>query len=420
MQGSSVKTCFLQAGTYTGLSTCNFNTNTGVSVTAYVCRTSSDDGEVWAAFPGEYAVLDGEATAWDNGVFVPFESNGTSNNTIQGLTMQHFAGGGPYEYQPVNLTIEDNVIQEMYNNGGTNGEYVAQGPGGCTYVLNWWSNVNISHNLCQNLAGYGITTNSGTQGTNGYSMSLTYDNNIVSNVCTDASDCGGIYTGWYPWGNTIDLGANLVHVTDNLIRNVGSANTSGACIYLDIQSSGVTATGNVCSGVYTWAVEYDLGTNNTLSNNIFDISALAPTWSNDGSENNTVWFDTFVSCGNQGCAQQGSATFTGNVIYNGNESSGPPDYMGIYYGSASSYVTSPVMGTNWYWTATGSFSNSPYCWANATLASGNSGVCDSSGVTEDPLFVDASANTPAGYQLQASSPVLAAGFSQIVQTQGPR
>jgi hypothetical protein len=413
MQGSSVKTCFLQEGTYSGLSTCTFSTNTGTAVTAYVCRTSSDDGEVWASFPGQSAVLDGQATAWNNGVFVPFESNGTSNNTIQGLTMQHFAGGGPYEYQPVNLTIEDNVIQEMYNNGGTNGEYVAQGPGGCTYVLNWWSNVNVSHNLCQNLAGYGITTNSGQQGTNGYTMSLMYDNNIVTNVCTDASDCGGIYGGWYPDANTVSLGTGLDHITNNIVNGVGGPNTQGVGIYLDDYASGETVTGNIITGIYTFGMIIHNGSNNIFSNNIWDLTAVSP----NGNENDTVFYmPTSNACSQIGqCGVAENNSISGNIVYNG-YSGGPPAFMGLYYGT--SLLTPPTLETNWYYTTAGSFQNSPFCWAGTTFGGGSSGVCDSSGVLlGSQPFVGPTALTAAGYQLQAGSP---AGFTPIVQTQGPR
>jgi hypothetical protein len=91
--------------------------------------------------------------------------------------------------------------------------------------------------------------------------------------------------------------------------------------------------------------------------------------------------------------------------------------MGIYYDKST--LTPPNLGTNWYYTTSGSFQNMPYCWGYSQ-AGGAGGVCDNGGVSANPQFVNPSAGTAAGYQLQSGSAPLTGGFTQIVQTQGPR
>lgn len=442
-RGGAVKTIYLQnvGGIYNQsnqASTCTFHSNTdnngtGTPVTSYVCLTSADNGEVWAAFPGQAPVISGGATSDQNcpssgactnvqGVFVAFQSSSASNITRQGFIIQNFQGGGMYDIQGTNLIREDNTYQNLFNNGGSPcaGDCVSgNGAAGCTEDFNWWTNVYDGHSICSSVTGFGLTTNSGESGLGGFTMTKTFDNNMVTAACGNAQDCGAIYTGWYPYGNTLGLGPNLVYVTDNLVNGVGAANASNPCIYLDWQSSGIFGAGNICTGLYTWATEYDLGANNVFTNNVFDITSLAPNWDTSGSKNNTVWFNTFVACGRQGCVQQGSMNINKNIIYNRDASHAPPNFMGLTYASSSSFVSSPTLGLNWYYTVFGTYASN-FPWANATLGSGASGVSDPSGVLANPMFVNPSARTAAGFQLAGGAAPLAGGFAQIPQTQGPR
>ena len=69
MEGSSTKTVYLRAGTYT--------------LTATITFTGSDNGETWQNYPGEAPVIDGASTC-------QFIIDGTSDMTFKGLTFQHY------------------------------------------------------------------------------------------------------------------------------------------------------------------------------------------------------------------------------------------------------------------------------------------------------------------------------------------
>lgn len=422
MQGGSNKTCFLQTGTYTGLGTSGWTTNTGQGRTAYITLSSSDNGEVWAAYPGQTVTVDGGSTANGNGVGVFFYGQSVSHVTIQGFAnIQHFgAGGANYIHSPTDVIVEQNNIHTLYNQA-SNGS----GSGGCTYALDFWTSYVVRHNACQTTNGFGITTNSGQNTipptTNGFSMQKTYDNNVVGGntstlrVCQVDGDCGGVYGGWYPNGNTQSLGTKLSYLTDNLINGVNlTGNAQGTPIYLDDYDSGEFIAGNILTGLYTYGVQIHNGSNNIVQNNVIDLTAVSPF----GPDNDTAFYNDTSNACSQGiqCGVGQNNTITKNILYNG-YSGGPPQFIGLYYDT--SLLQPPALSSNWGWTIAGSYGS--YCFAGTTFGGGSSGVCDTSAVTlGSQPFVNPSAQTAAGFQLLSGSTPLTGGFGQISQGQGPQ
>jgi hypothetical protein len=453
-QGGSNKTIFLRStgGNFTTTNnpaTCNFTTHNGggsdgLIPNALICQTASDNGEVWAAWPGDTPVIDGGCPSSSGNVpvpdiagcvFVAFESGYANSGgsyvtgmTRQGLTLQHFYGGGYYDYNPTNLTETDNTFQDLYNTCGaaSNGDDpTCNGAGGGTSVWDWWTNYDVSHNFVQRLAGFGITGASGASGLGGYSMTFSYDLNVVNTICTGNSDCGAIYLGWYDTNNISGLPIGTLNATENMVSNVtnGGCGNGDEALYLDNSTSAAKVAGNIAFGIWTNGITVnDGGQNNLITNNIFD-STACPSQVTDGNQNVYSWYMPGGGAGTGdnitfGPGTVNGVTTGGNITYNASGTAPTP--QGLMFGGSGD-STFPTLGLNWYYTATGSFPFSPFGWSNGSSALG---LYDSSGVllSGNP-FVNAAAGTAAGYQVinsGAGATIISNGWKQIGQNQGPR
>jgi hypothetical protein len=168
--------------------------------------------------------------------------------------------------------------------------------------------------------------------------------------------------------------------------------------------------GNVCTGIFNWAFLLHSGNNATFSNNIVD---LTDTLGN--TDNGTVFFVQESGPPNYGTTA--NVSIGGNIIYNGSTTAEPYPSIGLFDTDPDpSLLTPPTLTKSWYYTGFGSF-GPPFCWAAGTVSGG---LCDPAGVFANPQFVNPSAQTAAGFHMQAGSAPLTGGFKQIVQTQGPR
>lgn len=428
---------WLKGGTYSGLATCTMQPNNGGTQQANLCLTTADNNEVWSGMPAQTAILNGGSTNSGNGTFTAFSigANGStaqiSGLTILGITFTAYNGAWIYAWEPTNLLIANTIATGLFNdgnNGGCGGDCPStwNGAGGAIAIYSLWQNVQILHNTISNSTGNGVTFTGGTSSLNGFSMTKTVDSNLITNTTTVNNDAGAIYTGWDPYAVGHNLAATVGQITNNFILNVGPSSLANGtvCIYHDIYSSGNTVTGNVCTGQFTWFIELDTGSNDILSNNIIDITAVSN--GSNTSNNATIYFFTYFSpsssCGSNtpptSCPYSVNVTSSKNIVYNGSTTHGPPAYMGLYYSGALQIP--PAFSSNWYATAHGSFVAN-YQWGGGTLGSGSS-VTDPTGtlVNASTLFANPSAQTPAGFQLQAGSAPLAGGFQQIATNQGPQ
>src|ERR1019366_3633420 len=260
MQGSSIKTTYLMAGTYNMSSTFTLS--------------SSDDRETWAAYPSDppqSAILDGGSTSDSNGVAVVFAIFGGSNITIDGLVVQHFndsgidvCGGTHHCFGPAadGNVVKNNVVHDFFNRYG-----------GGIHVLGTATNTKIFNNVVYNSISRGInaTADSPQVGSVGDSISGTdIENNVVLNTCSRNSDEGVIYLqdDYYPPAST------NITVKNNFIRDYGSASRFTKGIYLEDGLSNATVTQNIVAGAGQWAVQLHGGVNVTITGNLFDIGGL--------------------------------------------------------------------------------------------------------------------------------------------------
>lgn len=428
-RSGSVKTIFLRAGTFgPGLATSAFDTNGSANrKTTYILQASADNGQFWAAYPGEDAIIDGQATSNVTGVGVAFASNSgdpINGMMFQGLEIAHFANGGlTYNWQPSNLIVEDNNIHDLYNQDAA--------AGGCVSTYNWWQSISIRNNNCNNMQGFGVKFTGPVQSSvNSFAMTAVVDANNISLGCSVVGDCGLIYTGWFPFASTISLGHKLQYITDNYLSGAGTANSQGVCLYNDDYASGNYEVGNVCLNMFSYFVAIHNGSNNDVYNNVFDITAMAAV---SNANNPSI----FYMANSNACSQFGTCNvnsgnnIAGNIVVDISGTNGPRQFNGLYYGGAT--LSPPAMGTgaspaqtNWYAAVFGTFPASQ-AWATTTFGGGASVVTDTSGVlistvNTPNLFVNAAAQTLPGYQLQAGTAPLIAGtpFNQLDQTAGFR
>lgn len=421
-------------GVYSGLATSSVGTNSagGAYPTApvYILMTPSDNGQTWIGYPGETVVWDGGCTSAalynpaPGCVFAPFGGGtgggtGVTNLTVQYMTFDHFYGAGLYEWYPVNLLVANNVFENFYNTCGNaaGGDGTpCNGAGGAIAIFNLWANVQFLHNTVTNFAGFGTTFNGiGPTSAGTYSLTETIDSNNFVTTCSGITDCGAIYTGIFSSPLTNRSGSTLVTVTNNFIKTVGAnISSNGACIYGDINLSAAKIANNICTGAYQWSIEYDVGSNSSATGNIFDLTSI-------GSDPKG-FFWTFVSCsGLFSCVSSinnsiGGSGGNGNIVYNGNSS--PPPYLGLGYFSQP-FTAPPTMGVNWYRTNGGAFATN-FPWGYPGSGGTNNTPTNPSGVslTSNP-FVNAPAQTSAGFQLLPGSVPLSGGFTQIPTNQGP-
>jgi hypothetical protein len=162
MEGSSeTKVTYLMGGTYKRSSALYLG--------------GRDAGEVWSAYPGETAVLEGNQSV-DTGIFVS-----GSNMTIRGITIQNFIANGIVLKGARNAVVEDNTIKNIKSS--------SWGQAGMEISGNF-TNSKILHNHIENIGYCGIELNA-FPGQN--IDNLMIDGNVILNTVTRVKDGGGIY-----------------------------------------------------------------------------------------------------------------------------------------------------------------------------------------------------------------------------------
>jgi hypothetical protein len=298
MENSSIKATYVEAGTY--------------HLSSSLHLTAADNGETWQYYPPNgvnSAVLDG-----GNSVDLIY-LDGTSNVTINGLSLQHSLnnaiktqdGGGIA--QVTGITIENCDIGFNQHTGGSGGFNPL-------LLIENATNTRILNNYVHDTASQGIALYAfyGGQSIDGSVIS----GNVVTHTVQQMSDGGAIYLNMRSTG---DSGGHVT-VTDNLVRDFGASGITGASgIYLDDNTSNVTVTGNVVGpptegtvstgNLGATAFQVHDGNHNTISGNIADLGDSGRTFA-------AVWYNDSASM-----AGIGSNTFTGNVVissFTGNQS----------------------------------------------------------------------------------------------------
>jgi hypothetical protein len=241
---STVKTCYIRAGTYNlpHPLTCNVSGNSSASLNF----TSADNNEVWSYYPPDgynNAIIDfGGQAGTSNGAATAICINGTNNLTFTGLQLQNayadiiYIGSGS---SSVNIT--NNILH---------GQYYSSFPADNAIILvNDGAGSVISHNYIYSSYDRGVDIEEiSTNGTNNISV----DHNVLIDTCHNNGDCGAIYYFGTPSAPPV-ISANYVKDI-NLGRNQpGIGENVGFCIYYDSTANAVTASNNVCTGSVGYA-----------------------------------------------------------------------------------------------------------------------------------------------------------------------
>lgn len=340
MRGGSVKLTFIRAGNYAPAAiSCS-----GGSDNCAINLTSSDVGETFSYYPPDgynSASFTGGSTAQGNGLFILFHGSGSTNVTINGLTLHNFQYAGVSENGGTGMVVENNII--------FNGFYVpgsASSPGGFTCYS--CSGTTLSHNAVHDIAGFGLNiTEAG-----GVISNDTITGNVLYNICTGLQDCGALYL------QDLNMTSTNLSVTNNYVRdgntNAGQSSSLGEALYLDDCAANVTATGNIFTGNNgSNTVFYHGGNNNHVNGNLIDLSTLgapAAVWetSSGGACSN-------VMSGNQ---------FEHNIIISGGGGGG--------YQQSGSPVNAPTITGNGY-----------FAYAGSAVSTGGS-YSDANPTTENP------------------------------------
>jgi hypothetical protein len=257
---STIKTVTIRGGTYT--------------LTANLSFFSSSNGQTWIPFQNETPIIDG-ASLYD------LKGSGVSNVTIEGLTFQHMNSNlsssvgmgisgdhltirwntflGCHRYCIVGI-MTNSLIDSNHMNGQSPGQDAGCSSPTYAAIQNWpgSTNVTISHNLSENMQGGPIAIQANH---------FTVDRNKILNVNTNLCDWGAIYVNH-------DVNQPFT-ISNNYIDGNGGVNFASdqtKAIYLDDVVSNATVSGNICRSCGSDALQIHGGTNNLITNNIFDLS----------------------------------------------------------------------------------------------------------------------------------------------------
>jgi Ca-dependent carbohydrate-binding module xylan-binding/Protein of unknown function (DUF1565) len=383
MEGSSIKTTYVEGGTY--------------NISSTITLTAADNGETWQYYQPDgvnSAVLDG------GGSVNIFALEGVSNVTIDGLKMQNVGSADIYTPGDAlnnNVTIE-NCDLGLNSGSGTTG----------AIMIDNATNTLIENNYIHDTVGNGITLMAFNAGDSINGSVIT--GNVVENTVQSEGDEGAIYI------SMRDSGTSGGHVTisDNYIADTGSSatGTTGDAgnvegIYLDDNASNVTITGNTIAPLTitaeslnnSSAIFIHNGADNTITGNIIDLGSsgevAAVNWGEDG--------------GNLGQGMSGS-TFTNNIVLS--------DFTGALQ-TLSSGVTGEVFFENGGQPASDFTiaNNVYYNYASGGQAYSNGNlVSDSNPVVENPQISGWT------YTIASGSPVFSSpvSFTAIAGEWGPQ
>jgi glutaredoxin len=388
MENSSIKTTYIEGGTY--------------HITSTINLTAADNGETWTY----YAPNGVNSAVLDGGSKVDlFNINGGSNITIDGLKMQNV-----YDSAVSTGGARSNDIVLENCDIGFNQHTSAEGGFNAMVAFGNVTNAKILNNYVHNTASQGIALYAFYAGENVDGSVVS--GNVVLNAVQAMSDGGAIYVDM----RYTNVNGGHVTIENNYVKDYGNANVQAEGIYLDDDTSNATVTGNVIgapaanmSSPVTWRSDTIIngGCANVWSDNIIDLGAsgkdLVATWSAPGGGGavNFAWTSPNVFEHNLIISDYAGGTNTG----------GGGTTNGVGFNQASGYPTS------------GAFANAisdnvyyNYGGGDATNIAKGTFIGDSHPVNENPLLsgylYTLASNTPA-----SNSPV---DFTPIVGGWGPQ
>ncbi len=248
--------------------------------------------------------------------------HGSSRNTIAGNTMLATTGSA--------IEAKDGSNGNVIDNNGINGVGAAETSGGAVYLHGAGSN-QITHNMIQNTQGAAINLSDFySSGTATQNIGNTIANNQIQGADLSSTDSGAIYI----LGRSDADTQTTVHM--NFVNGTGSANQHSVGIYLDDNTNGVTATGNIVTGIGSDGFEIHGGSNNRFSGNIFDV----------GTGNATAGLFQAQPSDQPNPNPLQNNSVTGNVIQSENAGSRNPLFAFLAGGN-------PTVSGNDYWSTTG-------------------------------------------------------------------
>lgn len=275
MRNSDIKTVYLRAGTYLRTQT--------------LVLEEADSGQTWQTYPLDpmnSAVIEGEADG--NKLTDIINILGGRDITIDGLTLRSFTsraigvhGGAAYMGHK---TAEygnacPNFIECGIASGNTitnciveNGEMPPKRGSWDRAGIHVQGNVpytTISHNVIQNMTGYGIGVWSLQAGDNITGCRIS--DNVILNIGSTMEDGGAIYT----LDRRVQYGEDStgIEIKNNFIRDYGTFEGQARAIYLDDSTSHTIISGNIISGTGTQPVLVHSGNSNRITGNIFDLGS---------------------------------------------------------------------------------------------------------------------------------------------------
>jgi hypothetical protein len=233
MQNSTIKRCYVRAGTYAPAGT---GTNCNGLSSSLVLLVGADDREIWQFYPPDgylSAMISGGASG-SSGVGCGIYSS-ANYVTINGLWVDSYRSYGIFS-----AGLSPTIINSKANNitdtslGGTAGIVTQDAPNGL-----------ILHDIVTNTVCHGIASFPQTAG--GVN-NLLIANSYVYQAATAFADCGGIYLENNHSFATFTQSGELV--ANNYVQDVNGGGGAN-CLYVDDVSSAVTLTGNVCRSAGT-------------------------------------------------------------------------------------------------------------------------------------------------------------------------
>ena len=254
MEGSSIKTTYIEGGTY--------------HLTSTLTLTSADNGESWDYYPAngvDSAILTG------GGSLTTMIEVGANNITIDGLTIEDYGQFGIHHDAGANATPITGLTVENCKIGDSTVTGTWQS--GAVFIGNV-NGITIANNYIFDVQSMGIALYAYNAGNVLDNVSIT--GNVVIGAVQGMTDGGSIYVsdhGGYHGTNT--------SITNNYVADYGSASSSRASgIYLDDSASYWTVSGNVIgppnpaspnSSQSCYAIEVNNGIDNTFTNNVIDL-----------------------------------------------------------------------------------------------------------------------------------------------------
>ena len=398
MQGSSIRTTYVENGTYNLRSTLNLSSaNSNMTITAaagakpiingnHSLQTLLQlNGATRVTLRGlEFTGATGQALILDHANSNRIVGNMFTNNG-EGMLLRNNATHNVVSGNEVD-TSSTSAIEAQggsnYNSFDSNlingtGAIGTQGGGFDLHGANYNT---ISHNLVENTAGMGIGVENWDNNTINVGNVIT--NNIVQNTNTSSAspDSGAIY----------ELGRSQVNTQSVISGNYISGPTTAAAgsgahivgIYLDDYTDGVQVTNNIVHTINMHGLQIHAGSNITVSNNIFDLGS--------SGHSAVLLQSSYASSLTTG------QPMTNNVIKNNiiaSSESNPIAFDNISGGN-------PTINNNFYMDLINSnFQMNGFSQTNAHY--GNAQFANEAG---------------GNYNLASTSPALAMGFQQIDQT----